>query len=86
MLKKIDIKKFGLFNGFTWSQNLGELKTVNIIYGRNYSGKTTLSRVFKSIENREVDQNYPDAEFSLLLDIIINLQIAFFDIRHEWGY
>jgi len=48
MFKKIDIQKFGLFEDFKWSKELidNQLNKVNIIYGRNYSGKTTLSRIF----------------------------------------
>jgi len=56
MITKIDIEKFGLFKDYQWSKNFGNdsnagvFKKVNIIYGRNYSGKTTLSRMFRCIE------------------------------------
>ena len=49
MFTKIDIKKFGLYKEFRWLANLPEMSRVNIIYGRNYSGKTTLSRIFDGI-------------------------------------
>ena len=42
MFTKIDIEKFGLYKDFEWN-TLPALGRVNIIYGRNYSGKTTLS-------------------------------------------
>ena len=48
MFTKIDIKKFGLYKDFKWA-GLPELSRVNIIYGRNYSGKTTLSRIFDGV-------------------------------------
>ena len=41
MFKKIDIKKYGLYKDFRWLPGLKELSRMNIIYGRNYSGKTT---------------------------------------------
>lgn len=64
MFTKIDIKKFGLFRDFTWG-NLPVLGRVNIIYGRNYSGKTTLSRVFDSMSLNQLHKDYLDADFTL---------------------
>ncbi|MFR0679264.1 AAA family ATPase, partial [Dysgonomonas mossii] len=55
MIKKIDIQKFGLFSNYNWNSEVGSdpekdvFKKVNIIYGRNYSGKTTLSRIFRCV-------------------------------------
>jgi len=44
MLGKIDrIRKFGIFDDFSGG-NLQEFCDFNLIYGFNYSGKTTLSR------------------------------------------
>jgi wobble nucleotide-excising tRNase len=70
MIKKINITKFALFNEFSWDKTIGKdngFKTVNILYGRNYSGKTTLSRIFRCIEKGEIHRHYPDAKFSLSL-------------------
>ena len=64
MFTKIDIKKFGLYRDFTWG-NLPGLGRVNIIYGRNYSGKTTLSRVFDSMSLNQLHKDYLDADFTL---------------------
>ena len=44
MFTKIDIKKFGLYKDFTW--NPGKMKDfdqVNIIYGRNWKNRRTLT-------------------------------------------
>lgn len=41
---------FGSYKNFKWGNNLEEFKTINIFYGRNYSGKTTLSRIARSFE------------------------------------
>lgn len=70
MINKIDINKFALFNEFSWDKTIGKdnsFKTVNIIYGRNYSGKTTMSRIFGCVEKGEIHRHYPDAKFSILL-------------------
>ena len=45
MIQKIDITKFGIYKDYKWDSNIGKdfyFKSVNIIYGRNYSGKTTI--------------------------------------------
>jgi wobble nucleotide-excising tRNase len=72
VFKKIDITKFALFNDFIWNRDRGIkdneiFKKVNIIYGRNYSGKTTLSRLFRCIEKNEIHHNYSNADFSIEL-------------------
>ncbi len=69
MIKKIDITRFGLFNGYQWARYIGGdnntdiFKKVNIIYGRNYSGKTTLSRIFRCVENKELHEKYSNGQF-----------------------
>lgn len=74
MIKKIDIRKFGLFSDYNWNSEIGSdpmkdvFKKVNIIYGRNYSGKTTLSRIFRCVENGELHEDYADAKFMISTD------------------
>lgn len=70
MITKIDIAKFGLFCDYRWNQHIGNqpddiFKRVNIIYGRNYSGKTTLSRIFRCIEEQKLHEKYSDGKFTL---------------------
>ena len=68
MIKKIDIAKFGLFVDYKWIQNVGDenhFNRLNIIYGRNYSGKTTLSRIFRCIEKQELHKKYKNGQFTL---------------------
>ncbi|NQV18430.1 MAG: AAA family ATPase [Armatimonadetes bacterium] len=70
--KKIDIKRMGLFKDYEWKKSIGAninsiFKKVNIIYGRNYSGKTTLSRVFKSLEDGKLHKDYINADFKITL-------------------
>lgn len=76
MIKKIkSINNFAVFQNYKWDDvardegnNIMEFKKFNIIYGRNYSGKTTLSRIFQSIENSQIPENYEQANFSLVDD------------------
>ncbi|WP_158606177.1 AAA family ATPase, partial [Simplicispira hankyongi] len=71
MIHQLDIAHFGSFDGFQWKSsirdtsgnNVQSFKMLNIIYGRNYSGKTTLSRVFRSLEKGEIPWRYEDARF-----------------------
>ena len=74
-IKKVDIPNFGSFKGFNWNQTVTDgdgapaaFKKVNILYGRNYSGKTTLSRVIRSLEVGELPVNYQAPEFSVTTD------------------
>lgn len=49
-LKRIKkIEDFGIFQNFSWDSNTRDFSTRNIIYGWNYSGKTTLSRFIEAI-------------------------------------
>lgn len=64
MLGKIErIRKFGIFDDFSGS-GLQEFRQFNLIYGFNYSGKTTLSRAFACLENRAFHPDYAAAELS----------------------
>src|SRR5690606_16809562 len=68
MIKKIDIDVFALHEYYTWDTEIGKNETfrrVNIIYGRNYSGKTTLSRILKSIEDKKLNPKYNDGKFQV---------------------
>ncbi|MCG8611630.1 MAG: AAA family ATPase [Pseudomonadales bacterium] len=72
-IKKIDsIKNMAVFQNFHWassvkddSNNIAEFKKINILYGRNYSGKTTLSRIFRALETGTISNKYSSPEFQL---------------------
>lgn len=71
MILKVDINRFGLFSNYKWDQNIGttdkdKFQKVNIIYGRNYSGKTTLSRILRCVENNKLHDKYLNAEFEII--------------------
>lgn len=63
MITKINkIKDFGVLKNINGS-TLPEFKTFNLIYGWNYSGKTTLSRVFRCLEKGKLHDDYLMATF-----------------------
>jgi wobble nucleotide-excising tRNase len=65
MITKINkIKDFGVFKNFNGS-SLTDFKTFNLIYGWNYSGKTTLSRVFRCLEKGKLHDDYKSATFEV---------------------
>ncbi len=71
MIERIlTIEKFGVFNDFNWNRDssLQDFKEKNIIYGWNYSGKTTLSRLFCSLRDKKLHIDYPEAKFKLRLE------------------
>lgn len=73
MITKIDyIKNMGVFNDFQWNKtvrgsgnNIGNFEKINILYGNNYSGKTTLSRIFRSFETKKLPEKYGSIAFQL---------------------
>lgn len=68
MIKKFSKINYGSYQNFLWSDSLPEFKTLNILYGRNYAGKTTLSRILRSFEIKEPHPDYPNATFEIELN------------------
>jgi len=75
MIDKIkNIKNLAVFQDFEWDKsvldkknNVCEFKTINILYGRNYSGKTTLSRILRAMETGELSDKYKNPCFCVSL-------------------
>tara|TARA_X000001388_G_C2234829_1_gene124833 strand:- start:7939 stop:10299 length:2361 start_codon:yes stop_codon:yes gene_type:complete len=74
-VKRIDIKNFGSYSSFVWKQKVKsskneteDFKKLNILYGRNYSGKTTLSRIFRSFEVGNLPNKILLPDFKILTD------------------
>lgn len=103
MIQKIDkINHFGIFNNFVWNSipDIEDFKEKNILYGWNYSGKTTLSRLFSSLKNKSLHPDYSNASFRILYDtgIVDETNLASFPYPIEvfnsdyitenlrWGY
>ena len=75
MIKKIlEIKDFAVFKNFEWNKHVIDsqgktmlLADINIFFGRNYSGKTTLSRIFRALELKCGLEKYEKGSFKLEL-------------------
>jgi len=72
MIESINIPNFGSFKNFVWGNSLrdsggivAKFKMLNILYGRNYSGKTTLSRLLRSLETGKLPAKYETPSFSV---------------------
>ncbi len=88
MIAKIDVSQFGLFKNYAWDTVISNetFKKINIIYGRNYSGKTTLSRMFKCIEDTIMHKDYLACQFKVMLtggQIITNSNLQDFAQYHK---
>lgn len=59
MIKKVVINKLGRFEKFSFD-GVDDFKRYNILYGLNYSGKTTLSRAFMLFDTKNVPEHYED--------------------------
>jgi len=64
-----------IFQDFSWAScvrdkdnNIAEFKKINIFYGRNYSGKTTLSRIFRALETGVLSEKFDSPEFRVTID------------------
>lgn len=76
MIRKIiSIDNFAVFNGFRWDLSVFDdhgqplnFEKINIIYGRNYSGKTCISRIIRTLETHQIPENYDNPSFSLKCD------------------
>src|SRR5690554_1346209 len=68
------IKNLAVFQNFVWdssvcdtANNVQLFKDINVIYGRNYSGKTTLSRIVKALEKGAISDKYENPEFEVCI-------------------
>ena len=73
-LSKID--NFGIFKNFDWDLSLAnprtqnqtyDFKDINIFYGRNYSGKTSLSKIIRALETKTISPKYQAPHFKIML-------------------
>ena len=68
------IKNLAVFQNFVWDRSVCDgagdvqlFKDINIIYGRNYSGKTTLSRIVRALEKGAISDKYENPEFEVCI-------------------
>lgn len=65
MLKSIEkIKGLGVYQNYSKPADTQEFGIKNLIYGWNYSGKTTLSRLFAQLEAKAANPDLTGCEFS----------------------
>jgi wobble nucleotide-excising tRNase len=64
-IKTLDsLSGFGLFRNFIWdATQLDDFNRFNLIYGWNYSGKTTLSRAFQCVEHTSLHADFTGGSF-----------------------
>lgn len=73
MITKLkSINNLAVFQNFTWDTSLRDdgnnvvlFKPINIFYGRNYSGKTTLSRIIRALEIGSISDKYENPQFEV---------------------
>lgn len=69
MLKSIQrIKGLGVFADYAPPVGTAEFGVKNIIYGWNYSGKTTLSRLIGMLESKKLIPEIPQCSFTIVTD------------------
>ena len=69
MIKKFSkINNLAVFSNYNWDNSIPEFVKINIIYGRNYSGKTTLSRILRAIETQLLPDKYENPSFEISFD------------------
>ena len=74
-VRKIDsITNMAVFDDFKWEKTSSydsniafAFSTINVLYGRNYSGKTTLSRILRAMETGELSDKYENPSFNVAL-------------------
>lgn len=69
-----EIGNFSIFKDFYWHQSLElgnnktyDFKDINIFYGRNYSGKTSLSKIIRSLQKQDTPPRYDNPSFKIEL-------------------
>ncbi len=76
MITKIKaISNFAVFDNFAWDTSVLDkngqplvFSKLNILYGRNYSGKTTLSRIFRALETHLLPEKYDSPQFEVVTE------------------
>lgn len=66
------INNLAVLQNFIWDTSIRDdgnnvvlFKPINIFYGRNYSGKTTLSRIVRALETANISDKYENPQFEV---------------------
>lgn len=58
------LKRFGIYQNYTWGA-IDDFKKKNLVYGWNYSGKTTLSKLFQVLEFKDKNRCFSGSEIEI---------------------
>src|SRR5690606_23601798 len=58
------LKRFGIYHDYTWG-GIHEFRKKNLVYGWNYSGKTTLSKLFQVLEFKDKNRCFNGSEIEV---------------------
>ncbi|MBC2840118.1 AAA family ATPase [Robiginitalea sp. SC105] len=91
MITKIKhLRNLAVFRSFDWDSEVRDkgnnvvlFKKVNIIYGRNYSGKTTLSRVIRALEIGKISDKFDDPECCICIEGSRDVQESDFEDHNK---
>ena len=61
------LKRFGIYQNYTWGA-IDDFKKKNLVYGWNYSGKTTLSKLFQVLEFKDKNRCFSGAEIEITVN------------------
>lgn len=61
------LKRFGIYQNYTWDE-IDDFKKKNLVYGWNYSGKTTLSKLFQVLEFKDKNRCFSGAEIEITVN------------------
>ncbi|MBK7987438.1 MAG: AAA family ATPase [Ignavibacteria bacterium] len=61
------LKRFGIYQNYSWGA-IDDFKKKNLLYGWNYSGKTTLSKLFQVLEFKDKNRCFSGAEIEITVD------------------
>lgn len=68
MITKINkLKRFGIYQNYSWGA-IDDFKKKNLVYGWNYSGKTTLSKLFQVLEFKDKNKCFSGSEFEITIN------------------
>jgi len=68
MIVKINkLKRFGIYQNYSWGE-IDDFKNKNLVYGWNYSGKTTLSKLFQVLEFKDKNKCFSGSEIEITIN------------------
>lgn len=86
MITKINkLKRFGIYQNYTWGA-IDDFKKKNLVYGWNYSGKTTLSKLFQVLEFKDKNRCFSGSEIEITVNDGITTKIINQDKLNEFPF